>query len=103
VREKLLQHNYTDVLIVEDLRGPGLDTLSIYRLVAGQTEQAASPAGRIAYVDINPAHNLAAMEFAEDVAVNRGLPVRVFPSIQEAEEWLEGGSEAWRVHGQPMK
>ena len=28
------------------------------------------------------------MRFAEDVAVNRGFPVRVFATVAAAEEWL---------------
>jgi hypothetical protein len=28
------------------------------------------------------------MEFAEDVAVNRGLNMRLFPTVAEAEHWL---------------
>jgi hypothetical protein len=28
------------------------------------------------------------MRFAETVAVNRGMPVRVFVSVAEAEKWL---------------
>jgi hypothetical protein len=43
----------------------------------------------MAFVDINPAHDLGEMKFAENVAVNRGISVRVFPTIQEAEAWLE--------------
>jgi len=27
-------------------------------------------------------------QFAEDVAVNRGIPVRIFASVAEAEQWL---------------
>jgi hypothetical protein len=40
----------------------------------------------IAYVDVNAAGAL--MQFAETVAVNRALPVKVFPTVAEAEEWL---------------
>jgi hypothetical protein len=28
------------------------------------------------------------MQFAEDVAVNRGLPVRMFRTVAQAEQWL---------------
>ena len=28
------------------------------------------------------------MQFAEDVAVNRGVPVTVFGSVVEAQDWL---------------
>jgi hypothetical protein len=48
---------------------------------------------KIAYVDINPEHNANDMEFAEDVAVNRGVFVRVFSTIHEAEQWLMRGEE----------
>ena len=29
------------------------------------------------------------MQFAEDVAVNRAVPVRVFATVAEAERWLD--------------
>jgi hypothetical protein len=45
--------------------------------------------GRLAYVDINPEHDPKAMEFAENVAVNRGIPVRIFATVLEAQVWLE--------------
>jgi hypothetical protein len=40
----------------------------------------------IAYVDVNAQGSL--MKFAEDVAVNRGLRVRVFGTVADAERWL---------------
>jgi hypothetical protein len=40
----------------------------------------------IAYVDVNAQGPL--MKFAEDVAVNRGVRVRVFGTVAEAERWL---------------
>lgn len=40
----------------------------------------------LAFVDVNAQGEL--MRFAEDVAVNRGMPVRVFPTIAAAEAWL---------------
>jgi hypothetical protein len=30
------------------------------------------------------------MQFAEDVAVNRAVPVKIFASLAEAERWLDG-------------
>lgn len=41
----------------------------------------------VAYVDVH-AKNHDNMKFAETVAVNRGVPVRVFGSVRDAEEWL---------------
>ena len=40
----------------------------------------------MAYVDVNATGDL--MGFAENVAVNRAIPVRVFASVAAAEEWL---------------
>ena len=88
VHEICLRYQCPDVLIVENLSGPSLNTLVIYDLVSRKSAQAAHVIGRMAYVDINPEHNFKAMEFAEDVAVNRGVMVRVFSNIPEAEQWL---------------
>jgi hypothetical protein len=89
VHEWCLQHKCPNVLIVENLTGPSLGTYSIFELVSRKSAEASQVVGRLAYVDINPAHEAEAMKFAEDVAVNRGVPVRIFATVQEAEEWLE--------------
>ena len=84
-----LQHKCQNVLIVENLTGPSLGTYSIFELVSRKSAGASQVLGRLAYVDINPEHDPKAMEFAEDVAVNRGIPVRIFSTVQEAQGWLE--------------
>ena len=89
VREACAKHQCFNLLIVENLSGPSLDTFSIYNLVASRSEQAAHIVRRLAYVDINPEHSAKDMEFAEDVAVNRGISVKVCPTIHAAEEWIE--------------
>ena len=89
VHDWCLQHDCPNVLIVENLSGPSLRTSNIFELVSQRSTQAARVVGRMAYVDINPAHDPKAMKFAEDVAVNRGVTVRIFASVQEAEAWLE--------------
>ena len=83
------QHDCPNVLIVENLSGPSLCTSSIYELVSQKTSRAAKVIDRLAYVDINPVHDPEANKFAEDVAVNRGIFVRIFATVQEAEAWLE--------------
>ena len=88
VRDLCLQYKCPNVLLVENLAGPGLDTFHIYDLVSRNSPQTVPLIGRIAFVDINPAHNPKNMEFAEDVAVNRGVTVKVFSTLKEAEEWL---------------
>jgi hypothetical protein len=89
VRHLCQQHDTPNVLIVENLEGPSLDIFSMYNVISQGSEQALPVVGKIAYVDINPAHKVEDLEFAEDVAVNRGLIVKVCPTIRAAEEWIE--------------
>jgi hypothetical protein len=88
VRDKCLQYKCPYVLIVENLAGPGLSTFSIYDLISKIHEQTTRLVRKIAYVDINPEHNADAMKFAENVAVNLGVFVRVFLTIPAAEQWM---------------
>ena len=106
VRNLCLQHNCQNVLIVENLAGSGLDTFSIFDLVTRHTLQTSPLIRKIAYVDINPDHNQEAMQFAENVAVNRGVSVQVFSTISAAEDWMSdqensGSNSAGEVGKQP--
>jgi hypothetical protein len=75
------------ILVEERLDGPRLDTTDVYMIAAGQAATAAKTLAAIAYVDVNAEGRL--MQFAEDVAVNRAVPVKIFASLAEAERWLE--------------
>jgi SpoIIAA-like len=44
---------------------------------------------RIAYVDTNPDLPRDIAEFAELVALNRGVNIRLFSTLSEAERWLQ--------------
>jgi hypothetical protein len=90
VRDMCLKFECSNVLIVENLAGPSLDTLRIYDLISKASEKTTQVVLKIAYVDINPKHDDTAMRFAENVAVNRGVVVRVFSTIRAAEQWLIG-------------
>jgi hypothetical protein len=62
-----------------------LSTVDVFEIVMKGSERA----GRfeaIAYVDVNAEGDL--MHFAETVAVNRGLPMRLFSNVADAEKWL---------------
>lgn len=76
------------ILIEERLTGPRLDTTDVYLIASGQATAVARTLAAIAYVDVNAAGRL--MQFAEDVAVNRAVPVKVFATVPEAERWLDG-------------
>ena len=76
---------YEDVLLEMALTGPSLDTLSVFRVISER-----SPFGlrfrRMAYVERS--ENLEKARFAETVAKNRGVNVRLFASLEEAAGWL---------------
>jgi hypothetical protein len=81
-----LTRGCTRLLIEEHLEGRRLGTLQVFKIAADGTEQARGHLKAIAYVDALASDGL--MKFAEDVAVNRGLRVAVFPTVSEAERWL---------------
>jgi hypothetical protein len=74
------------VLIEERLEGPRLGTFDVYSIASKGALQASGKLKAMAYVDVNAEGDL--MKFAETVAVNRALPVRVFSTVSEAEKWL---------------
>jgi hypothetical protein len=74
------------VLVEERLEGPRLGTMQVFGLVSKGSERFRGVLQAMAYVDVNATGDL--MGFAENVAVNRAVPVRVFASVAAAEEWL---------------
>lgn len=74
------------VLIEENLEGPRLGTMEVYALVTAGARQFHGVLEALAFVDLNAEGGV--MRFAEDVAVNRGIPVRVFRTVAGAEKWL---------------
>lgn len=90
VLEACAERNCPYVLIEECLAGPGLGEASIFAVVTQAAPETAARVRRIAYVDTNPDHDPKRMAFAENVAVNRGVNVRVFPTTREAEAWIAG-------------
>lgn len=80
------------VLIEERLDGPRLRQMEVYQIVSDTSARTRGRFKAIAFVDLNA--DGGEMEFAETVAVNRGVPVRVFATVAEAAQWLLAGSQA---------
>ncbi|MGO9614644.1 MAG: hypothetical protein ACLPX5_16645 [Dissulfurispiraceae bacterium] len=74
------------ILIEEDLEGPRLGTLDVFKIASEGSSHARGVLEAIAYVDVNAEGDL--MLFAETVAVNRALPVAVFSTVADAEKWM---------------
>lgn len=95
LREMLMvcaDHHCDVVLMEENLSGPQLDVMEIFQLASATAENARAVIRQVAYVDINPDHSLGLMHFARDVAAQRGMNVRVFATVREAEQWLTSTS-----------
>ena len=74
------------VLIEERLEGPRLGFEDVFQIVSEGSKKARGMLSAVAYVDVNAEGDL--MKFAETLAVNRSLPVAVFSTVAEAENWL---------------
>ena len=74
------------VLIEEHLEGPRLGTIDVFSIASQGALNAFGKIKALAYVDVNAEGDL--MQFAENVAVNRSFPVKVFSSVAEAEKWI---------------
>jgi len=74
------------VLIEERLEGPRLGTMEVFSMVTSGAKRYQGMLEALAFVDLNAEGGV--MRFAEDVAVNRGIPVRVFRTLDGAQQWL---------------
>jgi len=82
------------VLIEEHLVGRRLETWDVYQLVSEGSAHHLGKFQAVAYVDVNAEGEL--MKFAETVASNRSMPITVFATVPEAENWLLGKGGCWR-------
>jgi hypothetical protein len=88
IQRECVARNCFRVLIEERLDGPRLSIGKVFRIASQGSDRAQGKFEAIAFVDLNAEGD--SMEFAETVAVNRSLPVKMFDSISDAERWLLG-------------
>jgi hypothetical protein len=74
------------VLIEERLEGPRLGFEDVFQIVSEASRKARGLLSMVAYVDVNAEGDL--MKFAETIAVNRSVPMAIFSTVADAEEWL---------------
>jgi len=77
------------LLLEMQFSGPSLSTTSIFDVISDRAADGLK-LERIAYVD--GASNLSQAYFAETVAMNRGVNVRLFQSVSEAASWLSAAA-----------
>ena len=85
VLQECTRQNCFRVLIEEILVGPRLNPMEIFSVMSEGSMKALGRFEAIAYVD-EIMGDMA--EFAENVAVNRGMPVSMFNDVDAAQKWL---------------
>ena len=88
IRAIAIERRAPALLVEENLRGEGLGFSEIFSLVSKGSDEPWPGLRAIAFVDTNPEHDPTRMRFAETVAVNRGVNVRVFREVHVARAWL---------------
>lgn len=83
----------TAILVEEDLAGPGLPMVEIYQIIESGGVRGRPLLRRIAYVDVRQQERAGNTRFAETVALNRGLNLRSFVSVEEAAAWLRDAEQ----------
>jgi len=87
--EACVKKGYSALLLEMGLTGPALDMASVFRVIANRAPDGAK-LRRIAYIEPSPT-DLPAGLFAETVANNRGVNVRLFKDLEAADRWLVDG------------
>jgi hypothetical protein len=87
LRRECLARGSRRVLVEERLQGARLGKSDVFAIVMEEASRAAGVFDAIAYVDVNAGGDM--MKFAESVALGRGIPVRLFGTVAQAEKWLE--------------
>ncbi len=98
IRKICAEHKLSKVLIEENLAGPQFTTLDVYDVVSAVSRGVAPAIRYVAFADTNPAHDFAHIEFAETVAVNRGVNVKVFRDVPSATAWIRSRPPAVLSH-----
>jgi len=88
-----LQEKCPNVLVEEALVGERLNLGSIFQIIEEKSPRSHPGLRLVAFVDVN-ASNPSNMKFAETVAYNRGVSLRVFETVAEAEVWMRGKLES---------
>lgn len=87
LKRECAARGFNCVLIEENLTGRRLETWDVYQIASQSSMGGLGQFEALAYVDHNSHGDL--MRFAQTVANNRGIPLNVFATVQEAEAWLQ--------------
>jgi hypothetical protein len=91
VQQLCANRGCTALLIEENLDGPGMPVGEIYGIVSESSDYPIARLLKVAFVNLNMEHSTSNVRFAETVARNRGVNIRAFRNVQDAQAWLTGG------------
>lgn len=75
------------VLLELGFTGPSLDAVGIFKVILERSEHGKT-LRKIGYVDPTP-RDRERVRFAENVAFNRGVNVRLFQDVESAKAWMQ--------------
>lgn len=84
--EECIRLSQFRILIHQDLDGPHIEPMQLFELVAGEAMKYLGEFDAIAHFDERRGNMT---DFAETIAVNRGLPLRMFANVADAASWLD--------------
>jgi hypothetical protein len=74
------------ILIEDRLIGPPLSVFAVFDIVSAASVRIAGLFEAIAFVELHGSGDMA--QFIENVAVNRSIPLAVFRTVEDAEQWI---------------
>ncbi len=87
--EACIARHCTALLIEANLQGPSLPLLTGFDIIDARLAQAPGALTKIAYVDLNPAHDRWRLEYVKDRMAREGIDMRLFSSADAARCWIE--------------
>jgi len=99
IHNACIERNLHAVLIEENLAGPSMPLSAVLQIIVARAPAAVKLLKRIALVDLNPEHDPSRLEFAEDAAANRGVNLRLFASVNAAQQWLQEAPAPGKANG----
>jgi len=88
--EKCEEEQTSHLLIVDRMSGLQSSTVDVYELVSEYSAKGFYKLEKVAYCDLagDPENDIG--WFAETVALNQGVNIKLFRNLEKAEEWLDG-------------
>jgi hypothetical protein len=88
LRRECVARGCARLLIEERLAGARLGRSEVFGIVMEAADRATGLFEAVAFVDVNAGGDM--MKFAESMALYRGIPIRLFAAVADAEKWIGG-------------